>query len=64
MIKNLVKDLDILKYNYGNSYFKSIISSRGFHALLFYRISHKFDALKIPLVSLVLTRMYTNYLCY
>lgn len=40
-----------------NNKFKVFLTNRGFHALLFYRISNKLWKMKIPLLPLILTRI-------
>lgn len=56
-MKESYQDLKILKQKYNISYIMSILSNRGFHALLFYRISNILNKYKIPIVPLVLTRI-------
>lgn len=56
MVKDIKKDLFALKSKYGVSYMMAILSNRGFHSLLFYRISHLFWKFKIPIIPLILTR--------
>lgn len=54
---NSLRDLKILKQKYNISYLMSVMSNRGFHALLFYRISHFLYNYKIPLLPLIFTRI-------
>lgn len=54
MFKKL--SMDILAVTGGNK-LKIFLTNRGFHALLFYRISNKLWKLKIPLLPLILTRV-------
>jgi len=47
--------MELLGYNI--SYPMSVISNRGFHALLFYRVAHFLYNCKIPLLPLIFTRI-------
>jgi len=53
---NIIYDLKALKKKYKVSYLKAFISNRGFHSLLFYRISNCLYKLRIPIIPLILTR--------
>jgi serine O-acetyltransferase len=50
-------DLKRLKAEYGISIFMAILSNKGFHALLFYRMSNWVYKKNLPLIPLVLTRI-------
>lgn len=56
-MKKSYQDLKILKQKYNISYIMSILSNRGFHALLFYRISHFLYKIKVPILPLLFTRI-------
>ena len=56
-MKNTIKDLQILKQKYGVSYGMPLLSNRGIHSLLFYRIANFLYRYKIPLLPLILTRI-------
>ncbi len=56
-MKNIKADLRALKEQYDVSFLMSILSNRGFHSLLFYRMAHWFYRLKVPLMPLILTRI-------
>ncbi len=56
-MKKCYQDLQMLKQKYNVSYLMGILSNKGFHALLIYRISNFLFMHKIPLVPLVLTRI-------
>ena len=57
VLKDIYKDLKILKQEYGASYLMALISNRGIHSLLFYRLAHFLYKYKIPLLPLILTRI-------
>jgi len=57
VLKDIYKDLKILKQEYGVSYLMALISNRGIHSLLFYRLAHFLYKYKIPLLPLILTRI-------
>jgi len=57
------QDLKILKQKYNISYITSVLSNRGFHALLFYRISHFLYKVKIPILPLIFTRIIQIIYC-
>lgn len=57
LIKDSKQDLKRLKYEYGVNPVLAILTNRGFHALLFYRISYFLNSKRIPLVPLILTRV-------
>jgi serine O-acetyltransferase len=57
MFKNIKDDLLFLKKRYNVSFGMAILSNRGFHSLLFYRLSNFFYRYKIPLLPLILTRI-------
>lgn len=50
-------DLRFLCATYHVSPSMALVSSRGFHALAVYRISHTLHRLKVPIVPLILTRL-------
>ena len=56
-MKNFLEDLRFLKERCGNSYIMALLSNRGIHCLLFYRLSHLLYKYKIPLLPLILTRI-------
>jgi serine O-acetyltransferase len=55
--KAIKEDLRFLKDRFSVSYPAAILTNRGFHALLFYRISNSLYKKRIPLIPLVLTRI-------
>ena len=57
IIRDILTDLEALKSRYNLSIIKAIISNRGFHALLFYRIANYLHKRRIPLIPLILTRI-------
>jgi serine O-acetyltransferase len=56
LLKNINEDLHAAKKFSLSKKTKIFFSNRGFHALLFYRISNFFFKLKVPLLPLLLTR--------
>lgn len=56
LLKNIRKDLKAAKYFF-NTGTVSIFFNRGFRALLFYRIAHRFYQLKVPLLPLIFSRI-------
>jgi serine O-acetyltransferase len=56
-MKKIYEDLKTLKQTYNISYVMSILSNRGFHALLFYRISNFLYKCKVPILPLIFTRI-------
>lgn len=56
-MKGIVQDLKILKQKYGVSYIMALLSNRGIHSLLFYRLSNFFYRYKVPVLPLILTRI-------
>lgn len=57
MIKAIRADLLELKVKYGVSYFAALLSNRGIHALIFYRISNCLYLNRIPFFPLLFTRI-------
>ncbi|NCD72404.1 serine O-acetyltransferase [Mucilaginibacter agri] len=57
MIKNVKADLYRLKHEYGVGNILAILTNRGFHSLLFYRISHALHKSHVPLIPMILTRI-------
>ncbi|MHC0448122.1 serine O-acetyltransferase [Flavobacterium sp. 3-218] len=57
LIKDIKADLYALSNKFSLSKVAIILSNRGFHALLIYRISHFLYKYKIPLFPLILTRL-------
>lgn len=53
MIKEIVEDIRLTNTHW----LKAVISNRGFHALLFYRLSNWLWKRRIPLLPLILTRI-------
>ena len=56
-MKEFLEDLRFLKERCGNSYIMALLSNRGIHCLLFYRLSHFLYMYRIPLLPLILTRI-------
>ncbi len=56
LLKNINKDINVAKKFYKVNLF-AVLFNRGFHALLFYRLSNKFYRWKIPILPLVFTRI-------
>lgn len=56
-MKEFLEDLRFLKERCGNSYIMALLSNRGIHCLLFYRLSHLLYRYRIPLLPLILTRI-------
>jgi len=56
-MKGIVQDLKILKQKYGVSYSMALISNRGIHSLLSYRLAHFLYKYKVPILPLILTRI-------
>lgn len=56
-MKNIKLDLQILKDKYQLSYPMAIVSNRGFHSLLFYRMANALYKKRIPILPLILTRL-------
>lgn len=57
MIKNVKADLYRLKSEYGVGSVLAFLTNRGFHSLLFYRISNALYKTRVPLIPLILTRI-------
>lgn len=57
LFKSVNQDLGFLKQRFNVSKIGAILTNRGFHALLFYRISNSLFKRRIPLIPLVLTRI-------
>ena len=57
VLLDIKEDLVFLKKKYNVNLIQAILSNRGFHALLFYRIANFLWKNKIPLVPLILTRI-------
>ncbi len=57
MFKEINEDLTILKEKFKVSKLFVLLSNRGIHALIFYRVANKLYRLKIPLLPLLLTRV-------
>ena len=55
LLKNITKDINVAKKFYQVST-AAIFFNRGFHSLLFYRISNKLYKWKIPILPLIFTR--------
>jgi serine O-acetyltransferase len=56
LLKNINKDINVAKKFYKVNII-AVLFNRGFHALLFYRVAHKFYRWKIPILPLILTRL-------
>ena len=56
-MKEFLEDLRFLKEKCGNSYIMALLSNRGIHCLLFYRLSHLLYKYRVPLLPLILTRI-------
>ena len=56
-MKEFLEDLRFLKERCGNSYIMALLSNRGIHCLLFYRLSHLLYKYRIPLLPLIFTRI-------
>ncbi|MFT3737380.1 MAG: hypothetical protein QM786_01345 [Breznakibacter sp.] len=57
MNKAIRSDLLVLKVRFGLSIFAALVSNRGIHALIFYRISNYLYKKRIPFCPLLLTRI-------
>ncbi|WP_295768813.1 serine acetyltransferase [uncultured Mucilaginibacter sp.] len=56
-LKLIKQDLNYLKDRFNVSFVSAILTNRGFHAVLLYRISHSLFHKRIPIIPLVLTRI-------
>ena len=56
LLKNINEDIRFAKRFYKTNII-AVFFNRGFHAILFYRISNKFYKWKIPVLPLILTRI-------
>src|SRR3954470_10127129 len=56
LLKNINEDIRFAKRFYKINVV-AVFFNRGFHAILFYRISNKFYKWKIPVLPLILTRI-------